>query len=240
MSQPALLTTPAMATVFAPAGLVERLLVFEGALARAEAEAGVIPPQAADAIAACCRAGLFDVEALYREAAVAGTLAIPLVRALAARVGGEAAAFVHWGATSQDALDTALAMQLRDGLDLLVADLLGIAERCTTLAQEHRRTLMPGRTLLQHALPITFGLKAARWLALATRQVRALLHQRREGLAAQLGGAAGTLAALGAAGLRVAELLANALGLPPPDLPWHAERDRVAGVAAAVAIAAGS
>jgi 3-carboxy-cis,cis-muconate cycloisomerase len=180
------------------------------------------------------------VAALYREAAVAGTPAIPLVRALTEQVAGDAHRFVHWGATSQDAIDTALMLQMREGLDLLAASPMNVCAGCAALAQQQRRTLMVGRTLLQQALPITFGLKAARWLALATRQVRALRQCRDRSLALQLGGAAGTLAALDDAGLRVAELLAEELRLPLPDLPWHAERDRVATIVAALGVTAGA
>jgi 3-carboxy-cis,cis-muconate cycloisomerase len=166
--------------------------------------------------------------------------AIPLVRMLTARVGGDAQKFVHWGATSQDAIDTALMLQMRDGLDLLVAGLLNLCSACVTLAEQHRHTPMIGRTLLQQALPITFGLKAARWLALATRQVQALRELRERALAVQLGGAVGTLASLGDNGLKVIDLLAAELGLPTPDLPWHTERDRVAGIATTLGVLAGS
>lgn len=107
---------------------------------------------------------------------MAGTPAIPLVRMLTALVEGDAQKFVHWGATSQDAIDTAMMLQMRDGIDLLVAGLFGVCNACATLAEQHRHTPMVGRTLLQQALPITFGLKAARWLALATRQVQACVN----------------------------------------------------------------
>src|SRR3989454_770855 len=117
-------------------------------------------------------------------------------------------------------------LQVRDGLDLLVEGLLGICAACATLAEQHRHTLMAGRTLLQQALPITFGLKAARWLALASRQGLALRQYRHSSLALQLGGAAGTLAAPGGGGLRVGELLAEDLGLPQPDLPWRGDGER--------------
>jgi 3-carboxy-cis,cis-muconate cycloisomerase len=233
-----LFTTSEMAAAFSPETHVREMLAFEAALARAEARAGVIPPEAADAIAAGCRVEWFDVAALYREAATAGTPAIPLVRLLTERVAEDARGYVHWGATSQDAIDTALMLQMREGLGLLEADLLGVCARCADLAARHRRTLMAGRTLLQQALPITFGLKAARWLALATRQVRALRERRARSLAVQFGGAAGTLASLGGAGIRVAVLLGEELGLPLPDLPWHAERDRGAAIAATVGVTA--
>ncbi len=235
-----LFSTAGMSAVFSPEAHVREMLAFEAALARAEARAGIIPQEAATVIAANCKEELFDVAALYREAAAAGTPAIPLVRMLTALVEGEAQKFVHLGATSQDAIDTALMRQMRDGLDLLLEGLLGVCAACATLAERHRHTLMAGRTLLQQALPITFGLKAARWLALAVRQVHALREQRERRLAVQLGGAAGTLASLGDAGLRVVELLAEELGLSAPDLPWHSERDRIAGVAGALGVAAGA
>ncbi len=236
----ALFSTPQMSAAFSCGAHVQGMLAFEAALARAEARAGLIPPEAAEAIVASCRVELFDVAAIYREAASAGTPAIPLVRMLTAQVGGQAARFVHLGATSQDAIDTALMLQMRAGLDLLSADLLALCASCAGLAEQHRHTLMAGRTLLQQALPITFGLKAARWLALALRQRDALRERRERSLALQLGGAAGTLASLGDNGLKVGAFVAEELNLPAPDLPWHTERDCVAEVAAALGIVAGA
>lgn len=242
VSEPAdaLFSTPAMARLFSPATHVRCMLLFEAALARAEARAEVIPQEAAHVITVTCQQETFDVAALYRDAAHAGTLAIPLVRVLTERVGGDAQRFVHWGATSQDAIDSALMLQMRDGIDLLIDGLLAIAEACATLAEQHRHTPMVGRTLLQQALPITFGLKAARWLALATRLIHSLRDNRASSLAVQLGGAAGTLASLGHDGLRVLALLAEELHLPVPDIPWHTERDRVAEIATTLGIVAGS
>ena len=233
-------TTEAMSAVFAPEAYLQRMLDFEAALARAEAAIGVIPLEAAEAIEAACRVKLFDVAALYREAAVAGTLAIPLVRQLTAQVGKDGGQYVHWGATSQDAIDTGLVLQMREGLTLLESDLVGVCEVCAQLAEQHRGTVMAGRTLLQQAVPITFGLKAARWLTLASRQLGALRVCRDQSLALQFGGAAGTLAALGDQGLRVAEQLAAELHLALPDLPWHAERDRIDTIAATLGIASGA
>jgi 3-carboxy-cis,cis-muconate cycloisomerase len=233
-------TTPEMTAIFSAEAHVARMLQFEAALARAEAQAGVIPPEAADAIAAACHVEQFNVAALFREATTAGTPVIPLVRMLSEKIEGDPRKFVHWGATSQDAIDTALVLQMRDGLDLLIDGLLHVCAGCATLAEQHRRTPMAGRTLLQQALPIPFGLKAARWLALTVRQVEALRRCRDHALALQFGGAAGTLAALGDNGMRVAELLAAALKLPLPDLPWHAERDQIATIAAALGVAAGA
>jgi 3-carboxy-cis,cis-muconate cycloisomerase len=233
-------SAPGMADVFSPEALVQAMLAFEAALARAEARAGIIPQEAAEDIAARCQSMFFEVEALYREAAVAGTLAIPLVRQLTALVSGDAKSFVHWGATSQDAMDTALMLQMRAGLDQLLEGLLGVCAACAAHVEQHRLTLMPGRTLLQQAVPITFGLKAARWLDMTARQVQMLREDRQRLLVVQLGGAAGTLAALGARGPQVVALLAEELGLKAPGLPWHTERDRVARIAASFGIAAGA
>ena len=235
-----LFSTPEMSAIFSGEAHVRGMLAFEAALARAESRAGIIPPEAAAAIPATCDAAHLDSEALYREAVMAGTPAIPLVRVLTAQVPGEARKFVHWGATSQDAIDTALILQMRDGLDLLASGLLAVCAASAALAEQHRRTLMAGRTLLQQALPITFGLKAARWLALTTRQVHALRQHREHTLAVQLGGAAGTLASLGDKGLQVVALLAEELSLLAPDLPWHTERDRVSEIASSLGVVAGA
>lgn len=241
MSEPIdLFSTSSMSTTFSLEAHVQGMLTFEAALAHAEARAGIIPREAAKLIKIKCNVALFDVAALYREAALAGTPAIPLVRMLTSYVEDEADKFVHWGATSQDAIDTAMMLQMRDGLDLLLDWLYEICAACATLSEQHRRTLMAGRTLLQQALPITFGLKAARWLSLALRQIRALHEQKTRTLALQLGGAAGTLASLGEKGLDVVKLLAEELELPAPDLPWHTERDRIATIATALGVLAGA
>ncbi|HET6780494.1 MAG TPA: 3-carboxy-cis,cis-muconate cycloisomerase [bacterium] len=232
-------TTPEMSAIFSGSAFVQRMLDVEAALARAHARAGVIPQQDAEAIVSKCRVDLFDVAALYHEAAASGSPAIPLVRMLGELVGGDARKFVHWGATSQDVIDTAVVLQIREGLDLLFDRLLETATACATLAERHRRTPMAGRTLLQHAVPITFGLKAARWLSLVTRLVVSLRELRQRALVVQFGGAAGTLAALGADGVRVMEFLATEVDLAVPDLPWHTERDRIAEVATRLGIVAG-
>jgi 3-carboxy-cis,cis-muconate cycloisomerase len=236
----ALFTTPEMAAIFSGDSFVQRMLDVEAALARAEAQVGVIPRASADAIAASCRADRFDTAALFRETVAAGTPAIPLVRMLTALVPAAARPHVHWGATSQDIVDTAAMLQMRNGLDLLAGELEDIAARCAALADRYRRTPMAGRTLTQHAVPITFGLKAARWLAQTTRLIHKLRGLRDRALVVQFGGAAGTLAALGDQGVRVMEALARELGLASPDLPWHTERDRIADVATALGIVAGA
>ncbi len=233
-------STPEMSAAFSGRSLVARMLEFEAALARAQARAGLIAGAGAEAIASRCKVDLFDVDALYRDAALAGTPAIPLVKMLTERVEGDGRRFVHWGATSQDAIDTAMMLQIRDGLRLLTGRLLDVAGACAALAERHRRTPMAGRTLMQHAVPITFGLKAARWLAHVTRLVERLRELQARAVVVQLGGAAGTLAALGTDGVHVMELLARELNLGTPDLPWHTERDRMAEIASALGLVAGA
>ena len=232
--------SPEMAAIFSGRTMVQRMLDVEAALARAQARAGMIQQQAAAAIGAKCRVELLNLDALFRDAAEAGTPAIPLVRMLTELVDDDAGKAVHLGVTSQDIIDTATVLQIREGVDLLIGRLLDIAQACATMAERHRHTPMAGRTLLQHAVPVTFGLKAARWLALSTRLATRLRTLQQQVVVVQLGGAAGTLAALGKEGLRVMEMLAHDLGLGVPDLPWHAERDRIGEVAAGLGVVAGA
>lgn len=222
---------------------LQRMLDFEAALARAEGRVGAIPPGCAAAIAACCRAADYDVETLAEQAAIAGNLAIPMVRELTARVAAtdpEASKFVHWGATSQDAIDTGAVLQLADALSLMDADLAALEASLADIAETHRLTPQAGRTLMQHALPTTFGAKAAHWLDAVARQRRRLLDSRPRVLALQFGGAAGTLASLGTDALRVAEALAGELGLDLPAVPWHTDRDRFVEAACAVGMLVGT
>ncbi|MGH9068192.1 MAG: class-II fumarase/aspartase family protein [Acidimicrobiales bacterium] len=234
---------------------VRALLDAESALARAEAEVGVIPVAAAEAIAVACAAcaagpapgsggpagggGDFDAARLGREARGGGNPVIPLVRALSGAVAPEGRDWVHWGATSQDIMDTAAMLVSCRTVALIEADLEGLAGACAGLAETHRATLMVGRTLLQPALPVTFGLECAGWLGGVT-DARAGLARVRSRLAAQLGGAAGTLASLGAEGPAVMARFAAHLGLAEPVLVWHTARQRVAELASALAIAAGT
>src|SRR3954470_10398786 len=224
---------------FGDAARLQGMLDFEAGLARAQARLGVIPAAAAPAIAARARAGLFDAAEIGRAAAKAGNPAIPLVKRLTALVAEQdeaAARFVHWGATSQDAMDTGLVLQLRAFLGPLEADLGRLAAGLARLAGKHRDTAMVGRTWLQQALPTTFGLKAAGWLDAVGRHRRRLAEVRPR----QLGGAAGTLASLGGRGLEVADALAGELGLAAPALPWHGARDRVAELAAWLGLLVGT
>jgi 3-carboxy-cis,cis-muconate cycloisomerase len=222
---------------------LQAMLDFEAALARAEAAVDVIPARAAAPIGQACKASGFDLEGLADAATRSGNLAIPLVRALTAEVAKadpEAARYVHWGATSQDVIDTATMLVLRAAIDVLTADLDRAIKGFAKLAQAHRNTAMVARTWLQHALPMPFGLKLAEYAAALDRSRSRLRQLRQEGLALQFGGAAGTLAALGEKGLAVAEKLADQLGLPLPEAPWHTHRDRIAEAASVLAILAGS
>ncbi len=216
------------------------LLEAERALANAEAIAGAIPAHAAAAIADRCRPELFDPARLAEAGRSAANPVEPLVRELAEAVGGEEAAYVHRGATSQDIMDSAAMLVSRRALRIALARLDAAAARCAKLAREHRLTPMAARTLLQQAVPTTFGLKCAGWLA-ALLDARELLDRIGcERLAAQLGGAGGTLAALGPHGPEVARLFARELDLPEPGIPWHADRQRIAELGAALATAAGA
>jgi 3-carboxy-cis,cis-muconate cycloisomerase len=238
-----LVTTEAMRRVFADRARLQRMLDFEAALARGEAAAGIIPAPAATAIAARCRAELLDPEELARAAARAGNVAIPLVEALTALVARDdptAARYVHWGATSQDVQDTALVLQLREALGEVEGSLAELSAVLAELASRHRRTVMAGRTWLQQAQPITFGLKAAGWLSAIERHRGRLAETRARALVLQLGGAVGTLDALGAAGPEVVARVAEELGLAAPDVAWHAQRDRLAEVATTLGLLVGT
>jgi 3-carboxy-cis,cis-muconate cycloisomerase len=229
---------PALADLVGWPARVRRMVEVEAALGRALTAVGLIPAGAGAAITEACDPDRLQLATLAISASAAATPVIPLVRALSQEADELAADWIHHGATSQDIIDTATALQLRDALDHLEARLLEVGDRCAKLADRHRGTVMAGRTLGQQAVPITFGLKAARWLGALDRRVEQLRWVRPRLALVQLGGAAGTSAAYGEQGLAVAEALANELGLGVPDLPWHAERDRtveVAGTLAAVA-----
>jgi 3-carboxy-cis,cis-muconate cycloisomerase len=218
------------------------MLEAEGALAHAEAQAGLIPPDAAEAIASRCDAGLFDPEELGRRGRAQGNPVPLLVRVLTEAVSEasqDAARYVHKGATSQDIVDTAAMLLARRALDLILVELDEISKACARLAYAHRETIMVGRTLLQQALPTTFGLKAAGWLVSVLEARRRLLDVRSSGLAAQLGGAAGMLASLGGSGTSVLEGFARELGLAEPVLPWHTDRDQISELGAALSLVAG-
>lgn len=232
-----------MRAVMDDAARLQRMLDVEAALARAEATTGVIPKGAAKPIGAACRAADFDVGAIGKAAILSGNVAIPLVKALTAAVAKndpDAARYVHWGATSQDIIDTALVLDLRAAIDALLTDLGRAIGGFTKLAKANRKQPAVARTWLQQALPMPFGLKLAGYAAALARARARLMRVRKESLVLQFGGAAGTLAALGEDGLKVAKALATELDLPLPDAPWHTHRDRLGEVAAAFVILAGS
>jgi 3-carboxy-cis,cis-muconate cycloisomerase len=238
-----MLSSAAMRAVCDDATYLQHMLGFEAALARAEAATGVIPARAAAPIAKACKAGAFDLDALAEAATRSGNLAIPLVKALTANVAKadpDAARYVHWGATSQDVIDTATMLGLRAAIDALLSDTDRAIAGFAKLAAKHRDTAMVARTWLQHALPMPFGLKLAEYAAALHRSRTRLQRLRSEGLALQFGGAAGTLAALGDKGLLVADKLAQELELPLPDAPWHTHRDRIAEAASVFAVLAGT
>jgi len=231
-------TTTEMATIFSASTFVQRMLDVEAAIARAQARAGLIPDTAAQQITAACRVERFDVDAILDQTAAAASPVVPLLRLLNDQLDQDTAPSLHWGATSQDIVDTATMLQARDARRLLRRRLVHLADTAATLAQRHRHDPMAGRTLLQQALPITFGLKAAHWLDATARQIDRLAGLDNV-LAIQFGGAVGTLAALGEHGPRVTQLLADELQLAHPDLPWHSQRDRIAELGSTLAIIAG-
>jgi len=239
----ALATTEPLAEVFSDHSVLQAMLDFESALARAEARIGIIPQSAAEAIVSAVEASNFDPAVLARDTLRAGTPGIPIAKALTDRVHSTnpaAAAFVHWGATSQDVADTALVLLLKKAQPLLDADFAKTEQALANLSTEHANTVMLGRTLLQAAPPITLGLKAASWHA-AIRRGR---HQLNSSFAAvlrlQFGGATGTLAALGDKGLAVSQALAEELGLTNPEAPWHTQRDRLGTLVCACGVVTGS
>jgi 3-carboxy-cis,cis-muconate cycloisomerase len=238
-----LFSSTAMRAVTDDRARLQRMLDFEAALAKAEAAAGVIPAKAAAPIAQSCRAERFDLGKIGEDAVAAGNIAIPLVKALTAEVAksdAEAARYVHWGATSQDVIDTALVLELRAAIDALNVDLDRAVASFAAKARQHRKTPAVARTWMQQALPMPFGLKLAGYAAALSRAKERLLRLRENALLLQFGGAAGTLAALGGKGLEVTKHLANELKLPAPEAPWHSHRDRLAEIAAAFAILAGT
>ncbi|MFP2421338.1 3-carboxy-cis,cis-muconate cycloisomerase [Pseudescherichia vulneris] len=225
-----LLRGSALTAMFSDAQTVQGMLDFEAALARAEAQCNVIPVSAVAAIERACDVQNIDLPALADAAASAGNLAIPLIKQLTAQVkqhDAEAARYVHWGATSQDAIDTGFVLQLRQALlktDAMLSSLLAAFAEQT---EAHRDTVMPGRTWMQHALPVTFGLKLAGTLDALLRWQRRLRELQDNALTLQFGGAAGTLASLNENGPTVAQALAKELSLTLPDTPWHSQRDRL-------------
>ncbi|WP_130906823.1 3-carboxy-cis,cis-muconate cycloisomerase [Pseudomonas sp. Sample_16] len=232
-----------MREVFCDQGRVQAMLDFEAALARAEARVGLIPMSAVGPIENACEAGLYDFAALGEAIAVAGNSAIPLVKALGKQIAAqnaEAERYVHLGATSQDVMDSGLVLQLRRALELIENDLAQLGQILASQAQRHAATPLAGRTWLQHATPVTLGMKIAGWLGAVTRSRQRLAELKPRLLVLQFGGASGTLAALGEQALPIAQALAEELQLSLPDQPWHTQRDRVVEFGAVLGLIAGS
>jgi len=228
---------------FSDHAYIQSLLEFEAALARAEAKAGVIPAVDAQVIAAACRAEQFDIEELAAQAALSGNVAIPLVKKLTelvAKQNKDAARFVHWGATSQDSMDTAVVLQLRRALEVVDQDLARLTSTLASLADKYRAAPIPARTWMQQALPTTFGFIVVGWLDAILRHRSRLSELRARNLTLQFGGAVGTLAALSGRGPAVAKALAEELHLPPPPIPWHTHRDRIVEIATALGLCTGT
>jgi 3-carboxy-cis,cis-muconate cycloisomerase len=230
---------PAMRAAFSDEAAVRRWVEVEVALAAAEARVGVIPREAAEAIRRGARPDAIDLARLKAETDLVGYPIVGVVHQLAKQA-GEAGRYVHWGATTQDIMDTAAVLQVREALALVEADLAAIDAALAGLADRHRRTVMAGRTHLQHALPVTFGYKAAVWLAAARRHRRRLAELRPRVLVGQFAGAAGTLASLGDKGLAVHDALMDELGLGRPSAPWHVARDGLAETVSFLGLVTGS
>jgi len=235
-------TQEGMREVFSDRGRVQGMLDFEAALARAEASIGAIPAEVVNDIVAACDASLYDFDALAVAIGNAGNSAIPLVKALGKQIATrneKAERYVHMGATSQDAMDSGLVVQLRSAITLLEKDLASLADALAQQAQRHAGVPMPGRTWLQQATPITLGAKIAGWLGAITRHRQRLKELKPRLLCLQFGGASGSLAALGEMAFPIAEALTRELKLNLPDQPWHTQRDRLVEFASWLGLVAG-
>ena len=230
----------AMRAVFSERGQVQKWLDVEAALARVQGRLGIIPEDAAAEISGKADADLIDMDLMREEVDRVGYAIMPLVHRLAALCEGDAGRYVHWGTTTQDIKDTGVVLQIRDALGLVEADLVAVRDGLARLARKYRDTPMAGRSHLQHALPITFGYKAAVWLAPIERHLERLEQLRPRVLMGQFSGAAGTLASLHGRGLEVSDALMEELGLARPAIAWHTARDTIAETLAFLALVTGS
>jgi 3-carboxy-cis,cis-muconate cycloisomerase len=231
--------TPAMREVFSDFSLITRYAEVEIALARAEARCGVIPAQAAEEIAKRTDVSTLDFELLRQETDIVGYPILPLVHQMAKQC-GDAGRYVHWGATTQDIMDTAVVLQIRAGLAIIESDIAALRGILAGLAKRYRDTPMAGRTHLQQALPVTFGYKCAIWLAMFDRHAERLAQLKPRVLVGQFAGAAGTLASLGDKGFEVQKALCEELGLGVPVSTWHVARDGFAEAMNFLALVTGS
>lgn len=229
--------------IFTAESFVEYMLEFEAVLANAQATHNLIPVTEARIIEETCSISHIDMEALIEAIAQGGNAAIPLVKQLTQAVklkDTEAAKYVHFGATSQDTIDTAIVLQLRDALQLINKDLVQLQHQLSSLMEWHRNTIMIGRSFMQHARPITFGFKVAGWLEGILRSKKRVEKLIAENLVLQLGGAVGTLSGMEDKGIQVAETMSEILQLSTPAIAWHSQRDRLAEVATTLGILTGS
>ncbi|MBR0873669.1 3-carboxy-cis,cis-muconate cycloisomerase [Bradyrhizobium tropiciagri] len=231
--------TREMREVFSDLRLISRYAEVEVALAKAEARCGVIPADAAEAIANRTDVAALDFELLRQETDNVGYPILPLVHQMVKQC-GEAGRYVHWGATTQDIMDTAVVLQLRDGLKIVEDDIAVLRGILADLSKRHRDTPMAGRTHLQQALPVTFGYKTAIWLAAFDRHAERLAELKPRVLVGQFAGAAGTLASLGNKGFAVQQALCEELGLGVPVSTWHVARDGLAEAVNFLALVTGT
>jgi 3-carboxy-cis,cis-muconate cycloisomerase len=229
-----------MRRVFSDENRLAQYLTVEAALARVQGRVGVIPPEAADEIVRHCRLEEIDLDRLKTQTERIGYPVLPLVQQLVELCADGLGEYCHWGATTQDITDTATVLQIRQALDLVEADLAGLADALAELAERHRDTPMVGRSNLQQAIPMTFGFKAARLLATVERHRARLAELRPRALIGEFGGAMGTLASLGSDGLAVQEALMEDLDLGQPDIAWHTERDTIAEVGCFLGLVTGT
>lgn len=220
-------STEDLTAVYSAESTVAAMLAFEGALALALADAGIAPAAEAERVAEACRAGVDDPGGILESTWDTGT---PIIALRDAIDGGE---WFHYGATSQDAIDTGQVLQARSALDLIESQLVAIAQRLNTLTVENRDQPHLGRTFLQNARPTTFGFRTATWLSAVLGDIESLRRERGR-LVVQLGGPVGTLAAYGDAATRVVESLAKRLELRTPDISWHTDRSRFVSLAQTV------
>lgn len=226
-----------MREIFDSRRLLQGWLDVWAALAEAEAEVGMISQDAAVAIRAAAKAEKFDLEGIGDGIEDGRHILMPAIRGLTAAA-GDAGKYVHWGTTTQDVIDTGLVLQLREALDVIIGDVRELIRLCVPIAREHRLLAAAGRTHWQHAVPITFGMKIAMWVDELTRDLARLERSREENLVAQLGGAGGTMAALGEHGAAVQVAFSRHVGLPQASAPWFNQRDRFAAVVSDVGILA--
>jgi 3-carboxy-cis,cis-muconate cycloisomerase len=229
-----------MREIFSDRAQLQYMLDVEAALARAQAKLGLVPSHVAETITAAARVENLRLERIAASARTVGYPVVGVVKELGRAAGEEAARYIHLGATTQDILDTALVLQMRRACDYLRRDLLTLVRKLAEHAVRYRNTPMAGRTHLQHAVPITFGLKCAVWAAPLATHIERLDAAIRRTLVIEFGGAAGTLAPLAENGVAVMEALSQELGLAVPDLPWHVVRDAVTEIVTLLGLICGS